>query len=129
MSEPTTAPTRRRFRSPRQYFAELTAGEPLFPLLVLFGLNAVDELDRTVFGVLTPDIAEAFGLSLGQMGALVALTGSASLLVEVPLGYSSDRLPRARLAIVGAAIWALFGGLTGLAGEETGDGERRDERA
>ncbi|MFM7224631.1 MAG: MFS transporter, partial [Actinomycetota bacterium] len=101
MSEPTTAPTRRRFRSPRQYFAELTAGEPLFPLLVLFGLNAVDELDRTVFGVLTPDIAEAFGLSLGQMGALVALTGIASLLVEVPLGYSSDRLPRARLAIVG----------------------------
>jgi len=111
-----SAPRTRRFRSPRRYFAELTAGEPLFPLLVLFGLNAVDELDRTAFGVLTPDIADAFGLSLGQMGALVALTGIASLLVEVPLGYSSDRLPRARLAIAGAAIWALFGGLTGLAG-------------
>ena len=83
MSDEPTPPTRRRLRSPRQYFTELGGGEALFPLLVLFALNGVDELDRTAFGVLTPDIAKSFGLSLGQMGALVAVTGIASLLVEI----------------------------------------------
>ena len=32
-----------------------TGGAALFPLVVLFGLNAVDELDRTAFGVLLPE--------------------------------------------------------------------------
>src|SRR5688572_10761646 len=30
----------------------VTGGAPVYPLLVLFGLNAVDELDRTAFGIL-----------------------------------------------------------------------------
>jgi hypothetical protein len=29
----------------------ITLGAPAFPLVVLFGLNAVDELDRTAFAV------------------------------------------------------------------------------
>ena len=51
------APRRRAATSPRS-----PAGTPLFPLIVLFGLNAVDELDRTVFGVLGPEIRDTFGL-------------------------------------------------------------------
>ena len=42
-------------RGPRRYFDEITAGYALFPLVVLFGLNALDELDRTMFGVLAPE--------------------------------------------------------------------------
>ena len=34
-------------RHPGRWLAEVTAGGPVFPLVVLFGLNAVDELDRT----------------------------------------------------------------------------------
>ncbi len=34
------------------------------PLIILFGLNAVDELDRTAFGILLPDIQDDFGLDL-----------------------------------------------------------------
>ena len=35
-------------RHPKQWMTDLCGGEAAFPLLILFGLNAVDELDRTV---------------------------------------------------------------------------------
>ena len=102
-------------RSPRVYLTDATRGYPMFPLLTLFGLNAVDELDRQVFGVLGPDIRDYFGLTNFKFGLLVSLTLIGGLIIEVPLGYYSDRLPRVRFAVLGAAIWALFGFGTGLA--------------
>ena len=42
---------------------KIVAPESVTPLAILFGLNAVDELDRTAFSVLTPEIKRAFGLS------------------------------------------------------------------
>lgn len=38
----------------------VTLGAPALPLAVLFGLNAADELDRTAFAVLLPDIRDHF---------------------------------------------------------------------
>jgi len=105
----------RRPRSPRQYFAEMTRGEALYPLLILFGLQAVEQLDQNAFAVLAPEIRDAFHLSLAGLGAFVALSSIASLVVEVPLAFYSDRLQRTRLALFGAAIWGLFGFATGLA--------------
>ncbi len=101
-------------RRPRVYFDQITAGYALYPLLILFGLNAVDELDRTVFGVLGPEIRDAFGLSNQGYLSLIALTLIGGLLLEVPLAYYADRLPRARIAVAGAAVWAVFGLFTGL---------------
>jgi ABC-type branched-subunit amino acid transport system ATPase component/MFS family permease len=101
-------------RTPRQYFTDLTLGEALFPIIVLFGLNAVDELDRAAFGVLVPDIRDAFHLSDQGILSLIALTLLGGLLLEIPLAYYSDRLPRARIAVLGAAVWAVFGIVTGL---------------
>ena len=46
--------------------------------------------------------------------SLIALTLLGGLLLEIPLAYYSDRLPRARIAVFGAAVWALFGIVTGL---------------
>src|SRR4051794_37140171 len=77
-------------RGPHQYFNEISAGQALFPLLLLFGLNAVDELDRTAFGVLGPNIRDDFGMSNQQFLALVALTLLGGLLLEIPLAYYSD---------------------------------------
>ena len=51
-------------RHPARAMDTLTGAGPVFPLLVLFGLNAVDELDRTAFSVLLPEIREEFGLNL-----------------------------------------------------------------
>jgi branched-chain amino acid transport system ATP-binding protein len=107
--------TPKRPRSPRAYLRDASRGYPLFPLVTLFGLNSVDELDRQVFGILGPDIRDHFHLTNTKFGVLVSLTLIGGLLVEVPLGYFSDRLPRVRFAIAGAAIWALFGFGTGLA--------------
>jgi branched-chain amino acid transport system ATP-binding protein len=106
----------KRPRSPRRYLADITAGAPAFPILVLFGLNAVDELDRAAFGVVAPEVREHFGLSLGGFTALVALTLIGGLLLEVWLAYYADRLPRVRIAVAGAGVWALFALLTGFAG-------------
>ena len=101
-------------RTPRRFFEEITGGEALFPLIVLFGLNAVDELDRTVFGVLGPEIRESFGLTNQGYLTLIALTLLGGLLLEVPLAYYSDRLHRAAIAVLGAAVWGVFGLVTGL---------------
>src|SRR5687768_2874922 len=93
----------------------VTLGAPVFPLVVLFGLNAVDELDRTAFAVLLPDIRDHFGLADAQALALVWATTVAVLLIEIPLSFYSDRRDRVRIATVGAAICALFSVGTGLA--------------
>jgi ABC-type branched-subunit amino acid transport system ATPase component/MFS family permease len=104
-----------RPRGVHQYFDEMTAGYALFPLVVLFGLNALDEADRDMFGVLAPDIRDHFHLSNQGFLSIVALTLIGGLLLEVPLAYYADRLPRMRIAVLGAAIWAVFGIFTGAA--------------
>jgi branched-chain amino acid transport system ATP-binding protein len=93
----------------------ITLGQPAFPLAVLFGLNAVDELDRTAFAVLLPDIRDHFGLSDAAALSLVAASTIAVLLIEVPLSFYCDRRNRVRIATIGAATWALFSIGTGLA--------------
>ena len=102
-------------RTPRRFFQEMSGGEALFPLIVLVGLNLVNQLDQTAFAVLGPDIERSFHLSNQGYLTLVALTQLGGLLLAVPLAYYSDRLPRVAIAIVGAAIWAVFGLFTGLA--------------
>lgn len=93
----------------------ITAGAPTFPLLVLLGLNTVDELDRSAFAVLLPDIRDHFGLSDATALSLVAATTIAALLVELPLALHADRHGRARLAVMGAAIWTVLSMATGVA--------------
>ncbi len=93
----------------------VTAGLPVFPLAVLFGLNAVDELDRTAFAVLLPDIRDAFGLTNAGALSIVSVSTIAVLLIAVPLSFYCDRANRVRIATVGAALWALFSVGTGLA--------------
>jgi ABC-type branched-subunit amino acid transport system ATPase component/predicted MFS family arabinose efflux permease len=105
----------RRPRGPRRYFDDITAGYALYPLIILFGLNAVDELDRTVFGVLGPEIRDDFGLTNQGYLTLIALTLLGGLLLEVPLAYYADRIHRVRIAVLGAAVWAMFGLFTGFA--------------
>ena len=57
----------------------LTGDGPVFPLVVLFGLNAVDELDRTAFGILLPEIRDEFGLGLQGVLTLVGVVALGAL--------------------------------------------------
>ena len=93
--------------------SNVTLGAATFPLVVLFGLNAVDELDRSAFSVLLPDIRDHFALSDAGALAIVSATTIAVLLIEVPLSFYCDRANRVRIATTGAAIWALFSVGTG----------------
>lgn len=93
----------------------VTMGAPIFPLMVLFGLNAVDELDRAAFAVLLPDIRKAFELSNSKALALVSFTTIAVLLIEIPLSFYVDRRNRVKIATVGAGVWGVFSIGTGFA--------------
>jgi ABC-type branched-subunit amino acid transport system ATPase component/predicted MFS family arabinose efflux permease len=101
-------------RKPRRFFEEMSGGQALFPLIVLVGLNLVNQLDQTAFAVLGPDIQKSFHLSNQGFLTLVALTQLGGLLLAVPLAYYSDRLQRVAIAVVGAAVWGVFGIVTGL---------------
>jgi MFS family permease len=93
----------------------LTEGAPLFPLVVLFGLNAVDELDKTAFNVLAPEIRRSFGLGISGILGLVAVIELVAILLGLPLAYWADRRSRVRLAAGGATLWGTFSLATGLA--------------
>jgi MFS family permease len=93
----------------------LGGGAPLYPLMVLFGLTVVDQLDKRAFSVLLPDIANDFGISTGSALVLVALASGAAILLAVPIGFLADRVKRVPIAVGGAVLWGAFSLLTGLA--------------
>ena len=95
--------------------SKITGGAATLPLLVLFGFNALDELDRTAFGVLLPEIRDDFGISNQTALSLVALAALFAYLLQPLIGYFGDRTARVRLAATGAGFWAGFSLLTGLA--------------
>ena len=99
----------------RTWMAGVTGGGPALPLIVLFGLNACDELDRTGFAILLPEIREEFDLDLQALLSVVGLTTFAALVLQVPIAAMADRHRRVPLATVGAAAWAVFSIFTGLA--------------
>jgi branched-chain amino acid transport system ATP-binding protein len=93
----------------------ICGGEAAFPLVVLFGLNAVDELDRTAFGILLPNIRESFGIDIQTALSIVALSSIAALALQVPVAQYADRSRRIPLVVSGALVWGFFSGMTGLA--------------
>ncbi|MCU1372932.1 MAG: ABC-type branched-chain amino acid transport system, ATPase component [Actinomycetia bacterium] len=102
------APARRRW-------ALDLGGASALPLLVLFGLNLVDELDRVAFAALSPEIRDAFDLGDAQIVAIGALSALLILFGALPLGYLGDRYPRTRIAGIAALVWSAGAVLTGLA--------------
>jgi ABC-type branched-subunit amino acid transport system ATPase component/predicted MFS family arabinose efflux permease len=102
-------------RGIRGRLSGVLGGAPAYPLVVLFGLNAVDELDRTAFGVLLPEIREEFGLSIQGVLTLIGVVSLGALALQVPIAALADRTKRVRLAWIGAAAWAFFSFMTGLA--------------
>ncbi len=93
----------------------ITGGAAFFPLGVLFGLNAVDELDRAAYAILLPEIRDYFGLDNEGILTLVAVSAFLIILLEIPLAHAADRRSRVRIATLGAAAWAIFSVGTGMA--------------
>jgi branched-chain amino acid transport system ATP-binding protein len=102
-------------RHPVRWLTETCGGAAVYPLLILFGLNMCDELDRSAFAVLLPNIRDDLGVSNTVILSVVALSGAAALLLTVPIAALADRHNRVRLALLGACVWAVFSFGTGLA--------------
>ena len=102
-------------RHPHRWLTDLSGDGPVYALLVLFGLNAVDELDRTAFAILVPEIRDAYGFSNTGILTLIALVAFGALSLQVPIAYAADRFSRVRMAAGGTAMLAIFSFLTGLA--------------
>jgi len=86
-----------------------------YPLAILFGLNMADELDRSAFVLLLPEIRDHFGLDNTGILSVVAVAGAVALLLTVPIAQLADRSSRVRIALIGAAVWGAFSLGTGLA--------------
>ena len=99
----------------RDWMQRTTGGAPFFPIFVLFGLNAVDELDRTAFCILLPEIRDHFDLDLQGILSVVGLSFVAALVLALPIGFYADRLNRTRIAVLGGVAWGMFSVLTGFA--------------
>ncbi len=89
--------------------------EAALPLVILFLLNAVDELDRSAFAVLIPEIRDAFGLDNQGILGIIALVGAIGLGLQPLIGFLGDRGSRVRIAVAGAMGWGTFSLLTGFA--------------
>jgi len=98
-----------------RWLKRVTGGAAVYPLVILFGLNAVDELDRTAFAVLLPNIRDEFGLDLQGVLTLIGVVALGALLLQVPIASLADRSNRVRIAWIGALVWGLFSFMTGLA--------------
>jgi branched-chain amino acid transport system ATP-binding protein len=93
----------------------VTAGSAAFPLIVLFGINMVDELDRSAYNLLIPEIRDWFGISLSTVFLLNGVATFVGLLLALPIGYFVDRWNRTRMTAIACAVWAVFTLLTGFA--------------
>ncbi|MBX3314534.1 MAG: MFS transporter [Actinobacteria bacterium] len=102
-------------RHPGRWLQGIVGTGSVFAIVVLFGLNAVDELDRTAFGILLPEIRDHFGLGNSGILTLIAIVSLAALSLQVPIAMLADKYDRVRIAWIGAAAWAFFSLLTGLA--------------
>ena len=96
-------------------FTRIVGSGPMYPLLILFGLNAVDELDRTAFAILAPEIRDEFGLGFQGLLTLFGIVAALALALQIPIAGLADKMNRVSLAIIGALAWAVFSFMTGLA--------------
>ncbi|MCP4436536.1 MAG: MFS transporter [Actinomycetia bacterium] len=87
---------------------------PVMVLVILFLLNGVDELTRTAFGVLAPDIADDFGVGLTGIFTVLAFVAAVALGLQVPVATLADRYNRVRLAVFGGMVMAVFSTLVGF---------------
>jgi branched-chain amino acid transport system ATP-binding protein len=94
--------------------SNITGGNPTFPLLVLFGLNAIDELDAGAFNVLLPNIRDYLGLNIQGVLTVLSVIGALVLLLEIPLAHFADRRSRTVMATVGFGAFGLFSLATGF---------------
>lgn len=85
------------------------------PLAILVGLAGVQSFDSNAFGILAPNIAHTFHLSVPEIDTIATLTSAVPVVFSAHLGYYGDRHDRIRFSIIAGTVWGLTAILTGLA--------------
>jgi ABC-type branched-subunit amino acid transport system ATPase component/sugar phosphate permease len=92
-----------------------TTRSPLYPVAALGLLGVVDTFQGYAFTILTPEISQTLGLSLGALGLARALSSLAQTLAPLPMAGLAQRPGRrALLCIVTAIVWSVVTMFTGF---------------
>ncbi len=87
----------------------------VYPMFALGLLGIVDTFQAYAFGVLTPEISRALGLSLGAISAARTLAFLATILSPLPMAaLAQTRGRRAALCIVTGVAWSVVTLFTGV---------------
>ncbi|MGQ0831287.1 MAG: MFS transporter [Microthrixaceae bacterium] len=103
-------------KGPRRLIREAVGEEPPLPLLVLFLLNMVDELDQVTYGVVAPNIRDTFNVAESTIVTVGSLSAALVIMLVVPVGYHADRRNRVHMVSLAALAWGSMTVLTGLSG-------------
>ena len=95
---------------------EARGDAPALPLVALFLLNLVDEIDQVAFGIVAPEIRDTFDVSETTITTMAAVAGALVIMLAVPVGFLADRGKRLRLVRFAAIAWGSMTILTGLSG-------------
>ena len=82
---------------------------------LLFFAGLINYLDRTIVSVALPVIAADLGLGPARMGVLLSAFFWSYALMQVPIGWLSDRINLRWLYAGCFALWSVTSGLTGFA--------------
>ncbi len=85
------------------------------PLALLTALAAAERFDALAFGVLAPNIRDAFHLNNADFLTISTLTAVLPLLASVHIGNWADRANRIRICVAAGILWAATAVGTGLA--------------
>jgi len=85
-----------------------------FPLLVLFGINALNFYDRQIPAAIMEPLRKEWRLNDSTMGWLSTAFTLFYAAVGVPLGRLADSWTRTRLLGIGVGVWSLLTAASGL---------------
>ena len=85
-------------------------------VILLFTASLINYLDRATVSIALPLISKDLHLGPATEGVLLSAFFWSYALMQVPIGWCSDRLNLRWLYAGAFAVWSLAQGLTGLAG-------------
>jgi ABC-type branched-subunit amino acid transport system ATPase component/predicted MFS family arabinose efflux permease len=85
-----------------------------YTVAVLAVAQFVEQVERSAFTVLAPDIQETLGVSDAVIGAIGGAVGVLFLLGAIPISSLADRMPRRTIAAVSLAAWSVVVALVGF---------------
>ena len=91
-------------------------GIRLYPLTALGALSIVDTFQQYAFTVLTPEISNTLGISVGAIALLIGLKTLALALSPLPAAVLVQKVPRRALVILASSVvWGVATLATGFA--------------